>query len=110
KEGLVAIKGWVEITHMKATELAMRMQDYGVWGIIYTDISRDGMLRGPNIEAIREMVKTVNLPVIASGGVSSLEDIKRLKEIKGLYGIITGKALYSGAIDLREAIGIINED
>ncbi len=110
KDGLVAIKGWVETTDIKAKELALRMQDYGVWGIIYTDISRDGMLTGPNIPAIREMVETVHIPVIASGGVSSIDDIKRLKEIKGLYGVITGKALYSGAIDLKEAIKISNED
>jgi len=106
KDGLVAVKGWVEITNVKAKELALRMEDYGVWGIIYTDISRDGMLTGPNIEAIREIVEAVNIPVIASGGVSSLDDIKRLKEIKELWGVITGKALYTGAIDLKEAIEI----
>lgn len=110
RDGRVAIKGWVELTDIKATELAKRMEDCGIWGIIYTDISRDGMLTGPNIEALKKIVETVSIPVIASGGVSSLEDIKRLKEIKGLYGVITGKALYSGAIDLREAIRIANED
>lgn len=110
RDGRVAIKGWVETTDIKATELAMRMEQQGVWGIIYTDISRDGMLSGPNIPAMREMVETVHIPVIASGGVSSLEDIKRLKEIKGLYGVITGKALYSGAIELREAITITMQD
>lgn len=110
RDGRVAIKGWVETTDIKATELALRMQEYGVWGIIYTDISRDGMLSGPNIDAMREMVNAVHIPVIASGGVSSIDDIKRLKEIKGLYGVITGKALYSGAIDLREAINIVMRD
>jgi phosphoribosylformimino-5-aminoimidazole carboxamide ribotide isomerase len=106
KDGLVAVKGWVEVTSVKAKELALKMEGYGAWGIIYTDISRDGMLTGPNIEAIREMVEAVNIPVIASGGVSSIDDIKRLKEIKGLWGVITGKALYTGAIDLKEAIEI----
>jgi phosphoribosylformimino-5-aminoimidazole carboxamide ribotide isomerase len=106
KDGLVAVKGWVEVTSVKAKELALKMEEYGAWGIIYTDISRDGMLTGPNIEAIREMVEAVNIPVIASGGVSSIDDIKRLKEIKGLWGVITGKALYTGAIDLKEAIEI----
>ncbi len=106
RDGLVAVKGWVEITGIKAKELALRMQEFGVWGIIYTDISRDGMLTGPNIEATRQMVESLSIPVIASGGVSSIDDIKRLREIKGLYGVITGKALYSGAIDLREAIEI----
>lgn len=110
KDGKVAIKGWVTVTDIKATELALRIQQHDVWGIIYTDISRDGMLIGPNIDAMKEMVNTVNIPVIASGGVSSIEDIKRLKEIKGLYGVITGKALYSGAIDLREALEIANEE
>lgn len=104
KDGLVAIRGWVEVTNLKALDVARRMEDYGVWGIIYTDISRDGMLVGPNIEATRQMVEAVDIPVIASGGVSSLEDIERLRQIRGLWGVITGKALYTGAIDLREAI------
>jgi phosphoribosylformimino-5-aminoimidazole carboxamide ribotide isomerase len=104
KSGFVAVKGWVEVTKVKAVELALRMQDYGVWGIIYTDISKDGMMTGPNIEATREMVETLNIPVIASGGVSSINDIKNLMTIKNLWGAITGKAIYSGAIDLKEAI------
>lgn len=107
KDGLVAIKGWVELTGMKAIDLAMRMHDIGVWGIIYTDISRDGTMIGPNIDAMREMVEAVNVPVIASGGISSMEDIKRLASIRGLYGAITGKALYAGAIDLKEAIRFV---
>ncbi|MDI6729005.1 MAG: 1-(5-phosphoribosyl)-5-[(5-phosphoribosylamino)methylideneamino]imidazole-4-carboxamide isomerase [Thermodesulfovibrionales bacterium] len=104
KSGFVAVKGWVEVTKVKAVELALRMQDYGVWGIIYTDISKDGMMTGPNIEATREMVENLNIPVIASGGVSSINDIKNLMTIKNLWGAITGKAIYSGAIDLKEAI------
>lgn len=104
KDGYVAVKGWIELTKVKAKELAQRMQDYGVWGIIYTDISRDGMLTGPNIEVTKTLVETVTLPVIASGGVSSIEDIKNLKEIKNLWGVIVGKALYSGKINLKEAI------
>jgi len=109
KDGLVAVKGWVEVTEIKATELALKMQDYGIWGIIYTDISRDGMLTGPNIEATKALVETVKVPVIASGGVSSLEDIKRLSCIENLWGVITGKAIYSGAIDLKEAMEIIKK-
>lgn len=104
KNGYVAVKGWVEVTHVKARDLALKMQDYGVAGTIYTDISKDGMMTGPNIEATREMVEALNIPVIASGGVSSMEDIKKLMSIKNLWGAITGKAIYSGAIDLREAI------
>ncbi len=107
KEGLVAVKGWVEVTEIRAIELALKMQGYGIWGIIYTDISRDGMLTGPNIEATKALVEAVKVPVIASGGVSSIEDIKSLAEIPKLWGVITGKAIYTGAINLREAIRII---
>ena len=106
KNGLVAVKGWVEVTEVKAKDLAVRMQDNGAAGIIYTDISKDGMMTGPNIEATREMVEYLNIPVIASGGVSSINDIKNLLGIEGLWGAITGKAIYSGAVDLKEAIRI----
>jgi phosphoribosylformimino-5-aminoimidazole carboxamide ribotide isomerase len=104
--GMVAIKGWEEVTSVKAKELAKRLEMVGVSGIIYTDISRDGMLSGPNIEATGEMVESVTIPVIASGGVSCLEDIKNLMRIKNLWGVITGKAIYSGALDLKEAMRI----
>jgi phosphoribosylformimino-5-aminoimidazole carboxamide ribotide isomerase len=104
--GMVAIKGWEEVTSVKAKELAKRLEMVGVSGIIYTDISRDGMLSGPNIEATGEMVESVTIPVIASGGVSCLEDIKKLMKVKKLWGVITGKAIYSGALDLKEAMKI----
>ncbi len=106
KGGKVAVKGWVEVTEVDAKELAGDVEKNGAAGIIYTDISRDGMLSGPNIRAMKDMVGTVNIPVIASGGVSSIEDIKALKEIKNLWGVITGKAIYTGAVDLKEAIRI----
>jgi len=106
KGGKVAVKGWVEVTSVDSKELARDAEKIGAAGIIYTDISRDGMLIGPNINAMREMVEAVNIPVIASGGVSSIDDISALKEIKNLWGVITGKAIYSGAVDLREAIKI----
>jgi phosphoribosylformimino-5-aminoimidazole carboxamide ribotide isomerase len=106
KDGKVAIKGWVEVTEFNAIEFAKKMQDAGTAGIIYTDISRDGMLSGPNIEAMEKMVSSVNIPVIASGGVSKIGDIKSLMKIKNLWGVITGKALYAGAMDLRQAIEI----
>ena len=109
KKGDVAVKGWVEVTAVKAKELALRMQDYGCAGIIYTDIAKDGMLSGPNIEGVREMVTSLNIPVIASGGISSLEDIRNLAKVKGLWGAITGKAIYSGALDLKDAIRISEE-
>jgi phosphoribosylformimino-5-aminoimidazole carboxamide ribotide isomerase len=104
KDGLVAIKGWEEVTSLSAKDLAKRLEIVGVAGIIYTDINRDGMLTGPNIEATREMVKNVGIPVIASGGVSSIEDIKKLLEIQNLWGVITGKALYSNSLNLKEAL------
>lgn len=104
--GMVAIKGWEEVTSVKAKELAKRLEMVGVAGIIYTDISRDGMLSGPNIEATGEMVESVTIPVIASGGVSCLEDIKNLMKVKKLWGVITGKAIYSGALDLKEAMKV----
>ena len=109
KDGKVAVKGWVEVTELDAIEFAEKMANLGAAGIIYTDISRDGMLTGPNLDAMAEMVRSVNIPVIASGGVSSLDDIKNLQQIKNLWGVITGKALYSGAMDLKEAIKLTKE-
>lgn len=106
KDGKVAVKGWVEITEIDSKKLAKDSEKTGAAGIIYTDISRDGMLTGPNIKAMQEMVANVQIPVIASGGVSSIEDIKNLKQIKNLWGVIVGKAIYSGTVDLREAIKI----
>lgn len=108
KDGRVAVKGWVEVTEVSARDLAVNAEKNRAAGIIYTDISMDGMLRGPNIKEVSEMVKVVSIPVIASGGVSSIEDIKNLMRIEGLWGVITGKAIYSGALDLGEAIRIAN--
>ena len=110
KDGKVAIKGWVEVTELDAIEFAKQMQGAGAAGIIYTDISRDGMLTGPNIEAMAMMVTSVEIPVIASGGVSRLDDINSLKKINNLWGVITGKALYSGALKLEEAIKAVTRD
>jgi len=106
KDGMVAIKGWEEVTSISAQELAKRLERIGIAGIIYTDISRDGMLTGPNIDAVREMVACVNIPIIASGGVSSIEDIRNLMNIQNLWGVITGKALYAKSLDLKEAIAL----
>lgn len=109
KDGKVAVKGWVEVTELDAIKFAKQMESAGVAGIIYTDISRDGMLTGPNIDAMAKMVKAVNTPVIASGGVSNIDDIKNLMQIKDLWGVITGKALYSGSLDLEDAIELTME-
>ena len=106
KDGMVAIKGWEEVTSLSAKDLVSRLEIFGVAGIVYTDISRDGMLSGPNIDATRAIVEGVKIPVIASGGVSCLDDIKNLMQIQNLWGAITGKAIYSGAMDLKEAIQI----
>ncbi|MBF0608044.1 MAG: 1-(5-phosphoribosyl)-5-[(5-phosphoribosylamino)methylideneamino]imidazole-4-carboxamide isomerase [Candidatus Magnetobacterium sp. LHC-1] len=105
----VAIKGWQEVTRRDAIEVATELQGFGAAGVIYTDISRDGMLSGPNVEATQQLANALSIPVIASGGVSSLEDIKNLSTIAGLYGIITGKAIYSGAIALKAAIELVRQ-
>jgi phosphoribosylformimino-5-aminoimidazole carboxamide ribotide isomerase len=104
KDGKVAVKGWEEVSSIDAIELAKRVETIGVGGIIYTDISRDGMLTGPNIPALEVMVRTVKIPVIASGGIAKIEDIKNLLKIPNLWGAITGKAIYAGSLDLKEAI------
>ncbi len=103
KDGRVAIKGWVTVTDERAVTLARRLEGIGVASIIYTDISRDGMLSGPNVEATREMAEAVDIPVIASGGISSIKDIESYKGVP-LEGIIIGKALYAGSIDLKDAV------
>jgi phosphoribosylformimino-5-aminoimidazole carboxamide ribotide isomerase len=105
KDGMVAIEGWAKTSEFSAIGFAQKMQDIGVKTIIYTDISRDGMLVGPNLTAMDEMVKAVDLEVIASGGVSKLGDVRSLKDI-GVAGAIIGKALYTGDIDLKLAMEI----
>ena len=106
KDGMVAIKGWAEVTKVKAIDLAKQMQDQGVIAIIYTDIKRDGMLSGPNIEATKALAEALHIPVIASGGVHTMKDIENLLKVRysGVSGVITGKAIYSGSLNLREAI------
>ncbi|WP_321394418.1 1-(5-phosphoribosyl)-5-[(5-phosphoribosylamino)methylideneamino]imidazole-4-carboxamide isomerase [uncultured Desulfuromusa sp.] len=108
KDGLVAVRGWADVTEKKATEMAREMEGFGVEAIIYTDISRDGMMQGPNIEATRALAEAISIPVIASGGLSTLDDIRRLLKIEssGVTGVITGKAIYSGAINLRQAVAL----
>ncbi len=108
RDGKAAVKGWVEVTSADAKNLAQEAVKAGAAGIIYTDISTDGMMTGPNISATEEMVKAVSIPLIASGGVSSLKDIRDLMRIEGLWGVITGKAIYSGSLDLREAINLVS--
>ncbi|HZV07379.1 MAG TPA: 1-(5-phosphoribosyl)-5-[(5-phosphoribosylamino)methylideneamino]imidazole-4-carboxamide isomerase [Gemmataceae bacterium] len=103
RQGRVAIQGWERDSDQSALDLARRCCAWPLAAIIYTDISRDGMLEGPNVEATAELAAAVNVPVIASGGVTTLEDVVRLAQ-RGLAGCIIGRALYEGRIDLREAI------
>jgi phosphoribosylformimino-5-aminoimidazole carboxamide ribotide isomerase len=108
KNGMVAVQGWAEVTDITAVDLARKFEGFGVSAIIYTDISRDGMLQGPNLEATRALAEAVSTPIIASGGVSSLQDIRNLMAIEssGISGVITGKAVYTGAIRLAEAVAL----
>jgi phosphoribosylformimino-5-aminoimidazole carboxamide ribotide isomerase len=110
RDGKVAVKGWVEVTGIDALALASKMEECGAAGIIYTDISKDGMMAGPNVEATDKMVRRVSIPVIASGGISKIEDVKDLLQIKNLWGAITGKAIYSGTLKLPEAIRLTKEN
>ncbi|MBS4029982.1 MAG: 1-(5-phosphoribosyl)-5-[(5-phosphoribosylamino)methylideneamino]imidazole-4-carboxamide isomerase [Clostridiales bacterium] len=108
RAGLVALRGWVEDSTVRALDLAQQMAKLGVKEIVYTDIYRDGTLQGPNLEALREMAEAVSLGVIASGGVSSLQDIKNLLELEplGVTGVIVGQALYTGRVNLPEALAL----
>ena len=108
REGYVAIQGWLRETELKAIELAKSMVQLGVRRFIYTDISRDGTLTEPNFAAIAEMIDTIGLPVVAAGGVSSLNHLAMLKKL-GAEGAIVGKALYTGDIKLKQALAAISQ-
>lgn len=108
REGLVAVEGWAETSDVTATDLARRFEDAGVAAIVYTDIDRDGAMQGPNVGATAALARAVSIPVIASGGVSSLDDLKALKQSGApLDGVISGRALYEGRLDLSEAIRLL---
>ena len=111
RDGMVAVEGWTETSATTALDLAKRFRDSGLAVIIYTDISRDGAMQGPNIEAMVELARAISVPVIASGGVSSMADLEALKKAgQGLLqGVISGRALYDGRIDLAAAIGLLEE-
>ena len=106
KSGMVAVHGWDDVTDVRATELARRFEDAGVAAIIYTDIARDGMLSGPNIEETLKLARAVSVPVIASGGIARLEDVlacaRHAKD--GIAGAITGRAIYEGTLDFAAAL------
>ena len=105
KDGKVATDGWSKLTGHDVVDLAKRFQDYGVEAVIYTDIGRDGMMSGVNIEATRRLAQALSVPVIASGGLNDLEDVRRLCEIEseGVTGCITGRAIYEGKLDFAAA-------
>ncbi|SMX49574.1 1-(5-phosphoribosyl)-5-[(5-phosphoribosylamino)methylideneamino]imidazole-4-carboxamide isomerase [Maliponia aquimaris] len=106
--GRVATKGWAEVTQVDAVDLARSFEDDGVAAIIYTDINRDGAMMGPNVEATAALARAVTIPVIASGGVSSIKDLIALRDCgAALNGAISGRALYDGAIDLKEALEVL---
>jgi phosphoribosylformimino-5-aminoimidazole carboxamide ribotide isomerase len=112
RNGRVAIEGWTETTHIKAVDLAKRFQDCGVAAINFTDIYRDGMQSGPNIEETQRLAQAICIPVVASGGVSTINDIQNLLPLEafGVTGIITGKALYSGTLDFKEALSVVQSN
>jgi phosphoribosylformimino-5-aminoimidazole carboxamide ribotide isomerase len=109
-DGKVAVKGWIEKVDLTAIEFGYTVQETGIHTIIYTDISRDGMMMGPNFDAQVEMLEELELDIIASGGVSSIDDIHKFKELKSKFsnldGVITGKAIYDGHLDVVEAVKI----
>uniref|UniRef100_B8HY50 1-(5-phosphoribosyl)-5-[(5-phosphoribosylamino)methylideneamino] imidazole-4-carboxamide isomerase n=1 Tax=Cyanothece sp. (strain PCC 7425 / ATCC 29141) TaxID=395961 RepID=HIS4_CYAP4 len=111
RDGKVATRGWLETSTVQATDLARTVEKAGAAGIIYTDIHRDGTLQGPNLEALRQLASEVNLPIIASGGVSSIADLLNLFVLStsGVTGVIIGKALYSGDITLTDAIRAVGQ-
>jgi len=111
RDGRVAAEGWTEASDIDAETLARRFADAGVAAVIHTDIARDGMLEGPNLEASAALARAVSIPVIVSGGVSSVEDVRRASALhgRGLAGAIVGRALYTGALDLGAALAVVEE-
>jgi len=105
--GKVATRGWAEATELDATDLARRFEDAGIAAIVYTDIDRDGAMGGPNVAATAALARAVSVPVIASGGVSSLDDLIALRDSGPVAGAISGRALYDGALDLAEALAAL---
>ncbi len=111
KDGMVAINGWAEVTDYEVKALAKQFENDGVEAIIYTDIGRDGMMQGVNVEATQALAQAVNIPIIASGGITNLDDIRNLSEIEadGVTGAITGRAIYEGTLDFKEGQNLSDE-
>ncbi len=109
KDGMVAVNGWAEESDMKVEDLLAKFKDAGVAAVIYTDISKDGMMQGPNIEGIKKITATTRIPIIASGGISSHQDLEELKKVEdlGVIGVICGRAIYDGKVNIKEARQIL---
>jgi len=112
KGGRVAVEGWTEETALDPVQMARQFEDEGIWAIIYTDISRDGMGTGPNVDATRRLAHAVDIPVIASGGIGDLSDVIKVLALEkdGVMGMITGRALYDGCLDLEQAIQMTKKE
>lgn len=106
KDNKVAVDGWAKTAEVSVSELALKFEDVGVAAVIYTDINRDGILAGPDIEGTKKLAQTINIPVIASGGISSIEDIIAIKALEqfGVIGAISGRAIYDGRIDIKALV------
>jgi phosphoribosylformimino-5-aminoimidazole carboxamide ribotide isomerase len=111
RDGLVATDGWAEVSEIHAHDLAKQFESYGVSAIVYTDIARDGMMQGVNVEATVEMARASSIPVIASGGITNLDDIRALNAVtsEGICGAITGRAIYEGTLDVAQAQRLCDE-
>ena len=111
KDGMVAVEGWSKVTHHEVVDLAKRFEGYGVEAVVYTDIGRDGMLSGVNVEATVRLAQALSIPVIASGGITNLDDIRQLcaVEDEGIMGAITGRAIYEGSLDFVAAQKLADE-
>ncbi|MBI1824506.1 MAG: 1-(5-phosphoribosyl)-5-[(5-phosphoribosylamino)methylideneamino]imidazole-4-carboxamide isomerase [Nitrospirae bacterium] len=109
RNGLIAIKGWTDVTSESALDFGKKMSDLGIAALIYTDIEKDGMMGGPNLARIEEMAQAIHVPLVVSGGVSTLNDIRQIMELDNIEGAIIGKALYSGAIILEDALALVKD-
>jgi phosphoribosylformimino-5-aminoimidazole carboxamide ribotide isomerase len=112
RDGRVAVRGWTDTSGLEVAEAARRCEDAGAAGFLHTDVSRDGTGRGVNVEATAALAESASVPVIASGGVATVDDVRRLLavESKGIVGVVVGRALYTGAVDLAEAIAVARRD